>query len=59
MGCPCHESKVYSITMPYDPFGDTCDCDQRCSKCGKKKGFGYRPYFRYPDYPRRDGLTYI
>ena len=27
-------------TVPYpwiNPIEDTCDCDERCSKCGKKK----------------------
>ena len=32
----CHTGNSNTTTVPY-PTNDLCDCDMRCSKCGKLK----------------------
>ncbi len=48
MSCECENTSAPKVShsmqfIVNDPF-DTCDCDTRCSKCGKKKGLS-RPYY--------------
>jgi hypothetical protein len=45
------ENKVFSTNTvgSTSEVWDICDCDERCSRCGKKKKNPYTTY--YPSYP--------